>query len=539
MAQDTPPPGGLLSKVVKFVRNPTVNWSELDQVDARESQYSKHVLKELIERKRANDFVRKREFDQLRKLRQRASAGGDALAATVDDSGFLDSDQPAGPGQREGTLKKIDEIEAQMARQQWQRPEPPAVDAVSAHQFAATIDADAGADQGRVTDFAATDIQPRDPIADALELRDDAPVPDLLPGLDLALVGVADASGWMADPALEEAAIRFANGDDAGCEAALLSLVAVDAPAAPQKRAWAALFDLYRATGQRARFDTLALDFSARHLRSAPPWMAIGAATSGGADASLADDASSQWQAPVALDAGQVTALAVQLAGRPLRTLRLDWSALERIEAEALAPLCDLLSHWAGLALHVVCCGTARFEQMLRENTVSGQRTPLGWWRLRLAWLRLTQRADAFDLVALDYCITHGVPPPSWEDPRCTVAFDDAVGPSDVAAGWAARAPAGVASADACAALVGVVAGDASPMLTPSVVRPSPAGSVRIDCTALVRIDFAAAGSVLNWASAQQSAGRQVEFVGLHALVAIFFHVIGVAEHASIRMRDD
>ena len=29
------------------------------------------MLKEMIERKRRNDFVRRREFDQLRKLRQR------------------------------------------------------------------------------------------------------------------------------------------------------------------------------------------------------------------------------------------------------------------------------------------------------------------------------------------------------------------------------------------------------------------------------------------------------------------------------------
>ncbi|WP_438802375.1 hypothetical protein, partial [Gulbenkiania mobilis] len=32
--------------------------------------YSKQALKEMIERKRRNDFVRKREFDQLRRLRQ-------------------------------------------------------------------------------------------------------------------------------------------------------------------------------------------------------------------------------------------------------------------------------------------------------------------------------------------------------------------------------------------------------------------------------------------------------------------------------------
>ena len=58
---DTPAPGGLLSKMVKFVRNPTVNWSDLDSLETdRDSQYSKQMLKEMIERKRRNDFVRRR-----------------------------------------------------------------------------------------------------------------------------------------------------------------------------------------------------------------------------------------------------------------------------------------------------------------------------------------------------------------------------------------------------------------------------------------------------------------------------------------------
>ena len=70
--EETPPAGGLLSKMVRFVRNPTVQWTELDSLtEDRESQYSKQMLREMIERKRRNDFVRRREFDQLRKLRQR------------------------------------------------------------------------------------------------------------------------------------------------------------------------------------------------------------------------------------------------------------------------------------------------------------------------------------------------------------------------------------------------------------------------------------------------------------------------------------
>ena len=78
-AKDNNP--SLLSKVAKFVRNPTTNWTDLDKQDPEpEAGYSKQALKEMIERKRQNDFVRKREFDQLRKLRSRDPASSPDLA---------------------------------------------------------------------------------------------------------------------------------------------------------------------------------------------------------------------------------------------------------------------------------------------------------------------------------------------------------------------------------------------------------------------------------------------------------------------------
>ncbi|WP_326533547.1 STAS domain-containing protein [Pseudorhodoferax sp.] len=528
MAQDASPPGGLLSKVVKFVRNPTVNWSELDQMDERESQYSKHVLKEMIERKRANDFVRRREFEQLRKLRQRTASGSAATMAAPDDSDFFDSSQPAGVGQREGTLKKIDEIEAQMAQQQ---PWPRQQEAAAAMQFAPTVDAEHAQADERVTDFAATDIQPRESI------EFPAPQEDMLPGVDWSFgASRHDAAGFVSDPGLEEAAIRFANGDDAGCEAALLALIGSDAPAQVHQRAWAALFDLYRATAQHGRFETMSVDFSMRHHRPAPVWCVIADQDPGPADGASAGGQALAWTAPAVLDAGQVTALAVQLAAHPSETVQLDWTVLDAVQPEALAPLTDLLSTLAGQPLRVLCSGAGRLEQLLRQHTVSGQRAqPVAWWRLRLAWLRLAQRADEFDLVALDYCITYEVSPPSWEDVRCRFVAAEAAPPgAPAAAAGRARGNALVAAGR----LAGEVAGDAGDALAPIADRQPAGAPLAVDCSALVRIDFAAAGSVLNWAAAQQAAGRQVEFQDLHRLVAIFFHVIGVAEHAKVLPRE-
>ena len=59
-------------KVVKFVANPATEWAELGPPadEARETEFAKSELKAMIERKRRNDFVRKREFDMLRKVRR-------------------------------------------------------------------------------------------------------------------------------------------------------------------------------------------------------------------------------------------------------------------------------------------------------------------------------------------------------------------------------------------------------------------------------------------------------------------------------------
>src|SRR5947209_8148960 len=105
-------------KVVRFVANPATEWAELDipTDESRENDYAKGELKAMIERKRRNDFVRKREFDMLRKVR-REGLTGEQLAALggssrIDDSQPRISDQPV--RQDAGVKAKIDEIEQQM-----------------------------------------------------------------------------------------------------------------------------------------------------------------------------------------------------------------------------------------------------------------------------------------------------------------------------------------------------------------------------------------------------------------------------------------
>ena len=60
-----------------------------------------------------------------------------------------------------------------------------------------------------------------------------------------------------------------------------------------------------------------------------------------------------------------------------------------------------------------------------------------------------------------------------------------------------------------------------------------------ISCARLIRIDFSAAGTLLNWVSSRQAEGRQVQFIHVQRLVAGFFNVIGISEHAKVVARTD
>jgi ABC-type transporter Mla MlaB component len=60
-----------------------------------------------------------------------------------------------------------------------------------------------------------------------------------------------------------------------------------------------------------------------------------------------------------------------------------------------------------------------------------------------------------------------------------------------------------------------------------------------ISCAKLIRVDFSAASTLLNWVSARQSEGRAVQFSDVNRLVAAFFNVMGITEHAKVMTRRD
>ena len=609
---------GLLSKVVKFVRNPTTNWGDLDHQETdRESSYSKQMLKEMIERKRRNDFVRKREFDMLRKMRRsEVMAGQDPMARPS----FFQSSMPSKPDDRATTLKKIDEIEAQMSMQWWKTkhgdsslrstggalapsahvpienarvplppnrgnsytrtaPQPlepqasPAPTKPPAMLGSVTPDAEASPPSASAAAVAPA-ARPAAPIV-ASPFRSGPPSrptsqrqgASSVPSSNSNSNSVFSASKLIAidvdefahDPELEEAAIRFANGDDAGAEAGLMEVLAPTGTRINHDETWLTLFDLYRATGQLDRYESAAIEFAGRFARSAPQWVSLpDAVTRMNAPQSTPAPSNQQiadWTAPASFGTQTLAALTAALNKAP-QPWRLNWNKLNAIEESALEGLAKLFTNWASQPVQLRFIGANNLENVLRNGTPSGDKTSNpAWWRLRMEMLRVTHQPDEFELVALDYCVTYEVSPPSWESARTEFkplqndgsyisghtiigdAFHDSMATGAMTMVGDSQIP--QISNISTVELAGQILGDAAEALATLDAKLAGADIMIISCDRLIRIDFSAAGTLLNWVSSRQAEGRQVQFIHAHRLVAGFFNVIGISEHARVIARTD
>lgn len=639
--EDTVP--GLLSKVVRFVKNPTTNWADLDQQEAeRESSYSKQMLKEMIERKRRNDFVRKREFDMLRKMRRSEVMAGQDPAARPS---FFQSSMPSKPDDRATTLKKIDEIEAQMSMQWWKTKHADSASVrntttagsqfpVSTHIPPEAVSRPVGSPTLKSTAYTRTEPQP---LAKGEEKTAPASLPPMLemPPLDMeeeatepvalapqpapakppapvpppaakapapaaadkrsapapAPAGAGpsaapsagppseppsaftpsklfaiDVDEFAHDPELEEASIRFANGDDTGAEAGLLEVLGPQGSRVNHDETWLTLFDLYRAAGMHDRFETAAIEFAGRFGRSAPQWFSmpelVGRMTApapAAAPVGPTGQAIADWTSPAIFGTQTLAALNAALAKAP-PPWRLNWGKLTSIVESAVEPLTKTFTQWASQPAQLRFIGSDALEKVLKDATPSGDRASNpAWWKLRMEVLRVMHRPDEFELVALDYCVTYEVSPPSWDSARCeykSLQADGTVATGQTIIGEAFRdsLASGLTtgygdtqmpsmnsqmSNVSTVELAGQILGDATEALDMLEQKLAGADVMVISCSRLIRIDFSAAGTLLNWVTARQAEGRQVQFVEVHRLVAAFFNVIGISEHARVIPRHD
>ena len=607
---------GLLSKLVKFVRNPGSRWSDGDAAQAgKDDLVNKQLLKEMMERKRRNDFVRKREFDMLRAIRQREAAEGRGKEPDAGRPSFFQSSMLS-PDDRASTLKKIDEIEAQMSMQWWKKepgvagstvnpavmkhgselsapaltrpPAPPArpappptrpipqapvrsMSSVKSQAFQTTLPSPlvlaarkAAAlvqepmtrrpAEKRAESTAAGELSGQGSEAPASGMSGLTP---FMPAASSALQSLAQEMAGH-DAELEEAAILFANGDDAGAEAGLLALLEPGAPRIDHMDTWLTLFDLYRATGEQEKFETAALKFLKRFDRSAPQWFCLPDMMKAMSNPKEKAGHSTDWICPSVVGLQTIAALNAAMA-RTAMPWRLDWKNLKSIDVSALEPLLKVFDSWVAQPVQLQFQGAGQLQQVLLAATPSGERgIDQNWWLLRLQMLRIMNQPDDFELAALDFCVSYEVSPPAWERARCTCTVINADGNAEESAPIVGEAvssnlPSMIMGDDVLLGsqnsqigqpllsieLSGHIQGDAIDVLDTLEARLAGASLVQISCTKLIRIDFSAAGMLLNWVSASQAEHRQVKFSEVNRLVAAFFNVIGITEYARVIVRVD
>jgi ABC-type transporter Mla MlaB component len=204
--------------------------------------------------------------------------------------------------------------------------------------------------------------------------------------------------------------------------------------------------------------------------------------------------------------------------------------------------------------------GDAQLQKVLLGATPSDERaTEPKWWLLRMEMLRVIHRPDDFELTALDFCVTYEVSPPAWEVARCDYkSLDDegdAMGRATIIGEPTTETtystlmeldgdsgldfPSSMSIRTLSVDLSGQIQGDAVGVLDRLEASLTGADRMLISCAKLIRVDFSAAGMLLNWVSARQDENRVVEFSEVNRLVAAFFNVIGIVEYAKVSARSD
>ncbi|HEX5371412.1 MAG TPA: STAS domain-containing protein, partial [Aquabacterium sp.] len=537
-------------------------------------------------------------LDMLRKIRREGLSHDSALALSTPSNLDSDSSRMTGSARSDMTVKaKIDEIEQQMVGSGESRRSAAGASTLSGSTTipgGATQPASLPADgYAHTRPFSATPGASSPATAD-----DEAPItisesvlaaarahqPSMVVDPELSPLPAShkhqihhgystnfavEVSEVNLDPDLDEAVIAFANADFEQCERDLLHLIQPGGLRHEQSDTWMVLFDLYRALDLPAKFDALAVSFVHQFGLSAPQWYSLPERVSHhlslkvqGVTAETPHPnvlahrvtdmdlpkALEGWIAPPHLDVEAVGRLRCEVLQLP-RPWAMDWAGVESISAEAAGQLTSQLKVWAQDTVAMTWIGVDRLLDALSELSPTGNRdADPAFWMLRMELLRLCNRPDQFDETAIDYCVTYELSPPSWESTQCTVKLmSDAACTQTVSLSHIGDVSTSFVESQlhediefiqlASLELSGQLVGDIGDTLGDLDAQLGSSVALAIDCAHLIRVDFIAAGDLLNWVLARRAEKRSIEFINPHRLIALFFGAMGITEHAKVKLQ--
>ena len=295
------------------------------------------------------------------------------------------------------------------------------------------------------------------------------------------------------------------------------------------------LLELYQSLGKRAEFETLAIDFAVRFETSAPAW----------SDTAARKPVTRPVPAPTraaivfkgALDIRIVPQLEQlkKLAQRNA-VLHLEFDQVTAVDAQGADLILRVFAAFQKSNHEVAISGVGSLADRLRDAIEVGRRDASNAvWMLLLEVYRILGRQAAFEETSIDYCVTFEVSPPPWEPASPKYVVVDGKGETPIAA--EPEAPAEEVLEPDHVALSGDLVGKSEDALAKLTEFAAERQHVVVDCTKLTRVDFTAAGLLLNWAVGMRGQRKSIEFVHVGHLVAALFVVMGLHEVVPIERR--
>jgi anti-anti-sigma regulatory factor len=336
---------------------------------------------------------------------------------------------------------------------------------------------------------------------------------------------------------LENAALLFANGQDATARELLEQGVQSDQDTKLSPLAWLALFDLLQRADDRVAHDQLAMQFVLQFERSAPSWnerskpASDGKPGSGGGYIAVTGKLSSGSSA-------QLEGLKRALE-KCVPRARIDLSSVTGFDDAGARMLAQDLARARAQRMELAIQRPEKLAAALDSAVAQGKDGGEGAWLLSLELLQWQQDQAKFDERAVEFAVTFELSPPSWEPPpRSGNEKGNAAERPDAAMVAVAERPKRPAPDKETLVWEGVLAGATPPMLAQLADFATRTSVAQIDMTDIERIDFIFAGALFNAISRIEGQGKAVQILGASPIVRALLLLIGISPRHFVKKAD-
>jgi anti-anti-sigma regulatory factor len=325
-------------------------------------------------------------------------------------------------------------------------------------------------------------------------------------------------------PAIEEAAVLYANGQAAEAHARLKKALEAEDLGAWKLQVWLMMFDVLQQLGRKQEFEERALDFVVKLERSPPVW--TDAPPAAKQNPSLRTGGAASVALTGALGAQSAGALEqLRKASDKQPKLRLDFGKLQGIEPAGCKLLHATLKYFRTAKKEVWLTGEATLIKLLRDGAKAGDKSvDTSVWLLLLDLYQMLGLQNEFEEAAVDYAVTYEVSPPSWEAPP----------PRPKGEPMAESQPVATLVADEAFHVSGEVAGQSDQLFTDLGAYAAAANPVVLDFGTARRVDFVNAGRLLNVLEKLKAEGKQLVIRGAGEMIIALFAVMGIPKVARI-----